>query len=797
MRRLASFFLLLLTGPVLLAAGSARASSRGYEIKWQCTSFKAAGSCLDVAFLGVEGQANFAVNSVPIPTRTIPGHFIRDQYQNEQNLYGAPFSSALLRWGPNQFFFDVQAQSPSQSCVIADDIVTLETGGLTARPLFMVARRGTAFHGAADVSLDLREINPGLSENIMRLEDAFERRKLQLTSIADNIEAAKAELALLDKLRADINELAKRPLDSISEQDLENLLQKYEGIDPSVRREFVQLLRDLKADIETLRSELNRIMADFRGQMGALDDWLVSAPPSGAPDLDAPGTYTPGLETETLPPVQLPDVNVGDDFDESKDPYLAYAMNVLNQLQGTEANDEVVNRGAFLSIVRSWRQNQNVMEKSLQSRGVVSQEEVGAFLNAQQMVLTHVRGFMDEQGWFHDSPVRPTTKSLIAYLRKRPDTNAQAEALQAQLNYWRGTEPSLQQKLILDTLDSLTGGWRAVDEGALAEDPTILTQLLRIGDSAEVLIKEVTLFGVGLTPVGDFIDLCEVVTGWETCNPQGNQLTTGDRMVTSLGIVGGSGKFWRFVAASTVSAVGMTVAKKAADLIERWIDLSKERRKELLTVLGEPVIERITNISGKQVEALLKRLGPETVKKLGAHLDGKALQELEKLSMLTIPDPSRRLHVLTHGQSVKGLGAMDGTRLADFENSLKSLGFKNAGLAENGDKVWTHVDCSVIRVAPARSSSPPYFRKEISMTPGQYNRDAIAAKVTSTVSEEGELVLSLPEWSESTIGASPQVTAWFANKLKKSVSEVRANHGAELEEMRKWWASQTHFNLLP
>lgn len=53
---------------------------------------------------------------------------------------------------------------------------------------------------------------------------------------------------------------------------------------------------------------------------------------------------------------------------------------------------------------------------------------------------------------------------------------------------------------------------------------------------------------------GDFIDLCEVVTGKELCNPLGEDLTVGDRMLSGAGLVIGSGQFWRTV--GTAVSVG-------------------------------------------------------------------------------------------------------------------------------------------------------------------------------------------------------------------------------------------------
>ncbi|WP_342377049.1 hypothetical protein NVS55_37375 [Myxococcus stipitatus] len=785
----------LLLACAALAPLGAHANYRQYLIAWQSTSFRSQESCLDVSGLYQEGQANFHVNNTPLPTYTLPGHFKRHSGGDETNLYGAQFSAVLLNWGNNTFRFNVHVVDSPQTCVVADDIVTLETGGLTARPLFLVQRRGTAYAGQTTLTLDLSEINPRLAENLVNLERVLQDRKWQLLSIHGSLAAAQAELDRLAELKGEIDELSKRPLDAITEADLNDILSRYSDLDPRVLSQLRQLLSDLKEDIAALRTELNRIMSEFRGQMSGLDDWLAGTPPANAPNLEDPKTYEPGLDPDQLPEVELPDLGVGDDFDPDNDPYLAYAQQVLQQLATTTQGGVVVNRAGYMTIVRSWRQNQDIFEKAIQARASVSREEVGAFISARDLVLDEVRLAMDEDGWFLDTPVRQSTKSLIEYLRQRPEARHQADGLQSNLNLWHGTATP-QQDAILDTLDGLHGGWQSVEEGAAAEDPSIISTLLSIGDSAQVIIKEVALLGVGMTPAGDFIDFCEVATGWETCMPGGAQLSTGERMFTALGMVVGTGRFWRGVG-NALPTVSKPIADRCETLIKRWsADIpNKTRREELVERLGEDAVAFVDGLDGKDVERLLNTLGDATVRKLAKHLEAQGLRELELFKMLQIPD-AKRLHAVSNGRAVKDLGTMKGKTLADLKAALKAKGFREVTPGN-----WVHDDCSVVRISPGVDGKPPYFRREISMVPGKYEgHDTIAVKVTGAMEGNDDIgyteVFSLPEWAEPYIGVSTQMNKWFARFVGKDPKDL-GEFGPELLAIKDYWVKQTHFDLEP
>ncbi|MCP3059012.1 hypothetical protein LXT21_09535 [Myxococcus sp. K38C18041901] len=800
MRHFLSRALALLVASAALVPDHADANYRSYAIAWKSTSFRSQGSCQVTTGLAQEGQANFSINAVPLPTYTEPNRYVVYGNGDDSNIFAARFNATLLRWGANHFYFGAAVTGSTQTCVIADDFVTLETNGLSARPLFMVKRRGTHFEGESSVTLDLKEINPGLSANLERLEQALQDRKAQLLTLGGDLLAAQQELDRLAELKGEIDELSKRPLDSITEADLNDILSRYTDIDPRVRSALQQLLRDLKKDLEALRTELTRIMDEFRGQMGGLDDWLAGTPPPSGPDLGDSGTYQPGKDAEDIPDVELPDLNVPDDFDPDNDPYLAYAQQVLQQLETTRQGGVVVNRSGFMTITRSWRQNQDIFEKALQARGsAVSQEEVGAFINARTLVLNTVRQHMDEEGWFLDTPVRPSTKALIEYLRGRTNTRNQADGLQANLNLWQGDAPTAQQGAILDTLDGLRGGWQAVENGAAAEDPNLITQLFGIGEEAQVIIKEVAFFGAALTPVGDFIDLCEVITGWEHCIPGGKMLEPHERMFSALGVVVGSGMFWRGVG-DAVGPLGRAVADQCEALIRSWGDIpEKLLREQMVQRLGPEAIGSVVGLSGKEVRRILDALGDSAVKTLAKHLKKDGLRAVEELSMLSLP-ALKRQYALTHGQAVKALGTMPGKTVAELKTRLQQLNFTELAPAGSGN--WVHVDGSVVRISGGTPSRAPYFRREIADPAGNINRDAIVAKVTGAkkFDEDGypidEDVFSPPEWTDSA-GAMNQMRNWFAAKMNVRPDEVMGKFPDAFNELNNVWVKQTHFDLLP
>jgi hypothetical protein len=786
---------------VVPGLASAQDLTRKYSIDWQAVSFKSRGSCLHTV-LQSEGLPIFSVNDMPLPTYTVGPLFTRPN-GDQQNSFRALFGGSLLRWGSNDFFFGVSTTGNGDYCTFAEDTVELNSSGLQPRRLFSVSRQGQPFYGVAPLTLDLREINPTLANSLAALEHAVAIELSRVYNLGPDLATQQARAAQLKALLEEMKQLCQRPLDSITEAELNALLNKYSAVPPGVRQALLQLLTDLKKSVEELRAEIDRIVAEFRGQMDALDRWTLPKPDTSV-DLENPDTYEPDLSKDQVPEVEVPDVSADDPFDPDNDPYLAFAEATLTELNKSLSNGVVADRQGFLAMVRLWRFNQDVFERGLQLRIGASQAEWGAFLSAQQRVLSFIRQYMDEGDWFHDSPVRESTKAFVAMLEQRPENAAQAHALKNNLNLWYGgTTPTFEQKLVLDTLDALSAGFASLWEGSSLEDVNVLSTLSSLTDGAIVAAKEVAAIGLSLSPAGDFIDLCEFVTGKEMCNPYGADLQTADRMFAAAGLVIGSGKFWRTVGNHVLPVV--TMSERLARIVDKLKDITHAQKEEILDRLGSRSFERMEHLSGQEILTLMNRtLKDASIHKLAFKLNGQQMKELTELKMLKLVlSEDAMAKVASGGTAAKSMSSMFKRSLKDVQDELKVKGFGRydplpdgtlkftPGVAriERGQEIWQHPDLSLVRISLEGTEDASYlhFKKEISARVGAYReKEDVLAKITDS---------GMPVWSSPEM-VRVQMRQWFSEKTGIPVDVIFRDYAIEEDAMKEAWALATHIELL-
>ncbi|UQA61935.1 DUF4419 domain-containing protein [Polyangium aurulentum] len=103
------------------------------------------------------------------------------------------------------------------------------------KPLFLVRRDGTAFNGSTKVELSLAEINPPLARDIAELEVAIEAERKELFANAAKTETLMEQLDLLRRLDLELHDLMKRPLDEITEAELDAILDRYAPRGPFIK----------------------------------------------------------------------------------------------------------------------------------------------------------------------------------------------------------------------------------------------------------------------------------------------------------------------------------------------------------------------------------------------------------------------------------------------------------------------------------------------------------------------------------------------------------------------------------
>ncbi len=530
----------------------ARAANQ-FQLDWQLSNHPY--SCLTPGLVQ-EGQANFEVNTIPIPTYTVPGSLQTWGNGAFDQWFRAAFSGVLFRVGTNRVAMYAATDGDNDDCTHVDNIVYLR-GPDVDRLLFEYTRDGTAFEGETEVALGLREIDPNLADSLEDLKRSIAEARDELRRTAQDADELADGLDRLAELEAALDELLELGFDGISPEMLNALLAAYDDLMPGVRDALVEFLSDLQRDVEELREEIDRISEVFRQQVDAVDD-VVGGAPGWDPE-DESG-FEP-IEDGEMPPIDVPDVLGDDPWSPEHDPYADYADEVIASLQATVDGGRVVQRAAFLAVYGAWRHNMDILEVILQARAVVSVGEWGAYLQARNRVLSFVQGYVDDRGWLQDAPIPPAVRSFVELLKDLDVAyrfKLRAEALQLELNLWSG-ELTERQRVILDVLlllDALARERLAQPAPSPAEDDDGFWDVL--GDVVDTAIS--------FTPVGDFLDACAMITGKEGCW-DGRDLTLEERAMYGLGVVVGSGAAWK-AAAGKVSAGAVGAVRKVGDVLD-------------------------------------------------------------------------------------------------------------------------------------------------------------------------------------------------------------------------------------
>jgi len=536
-----------------------------YTINWAMVS--ESPQC-EGARLVNNGGDYFRVNQTPLPTYEVPGAWTIHENGWESNFATAGFDSVLLRMGANDFKFSVRNSTGDDSCVLSNEIATLISPQIgIEKLLFNVRREGTAFSGAAQVDLKLEEINPQLAQDIALLETELAGERKWLIEHADDIQDLDKRLDALQSLETELGDLLTRPLDGITVEDLEDMLNRYSSvIDDATRAALTQVLADMKKSLEDLQAELASLMANFGEQTDAVADFLTGEARQDGFGPDDPNNY--GLGPNDVPWVDVPDIsNVPSAFDADNDPYAAYADGVITSLGEYVSNGVVENRASFVALVKAWRSNQKAIEKALQARVSVSQAETAAFLNAQNKVTGYLQKFMNGSGWFHDSPVPQDVRADVDGPLKNL-YGVLAEDLKEALLIWDIKTNPPEASLFFDTLRAFSAGMQAGEE---------IAQEYR--DTMKTMVHGASRVAIGFVPfVGPAMDLCEAVTGKEFCVPSGRTLTIGERVFSGIGFgIGKVVKVWKGISSAAISTEGKATAAAIGALGDDVIKLFKER----------------------------------------------------------------------------------------------------------------------------------------------------------------------------------------------------------------------------
>ncbi|MDC3960157.1 hypothetical protein [Polyangium jinanense] len=541
----------------LLVPAHARAGTP-YSVHWEM--LQESNSCED-ARLNAPGGAYFHANRMPLATFEVPGAYVSIPNGPKSNVAEAPFDSVLLRMGTNEFTFGVQNAMGNDTCVHQQNFVTLVSIPLgIQKPLFNVRRDGTAFSGSTQVGLSLSEINPPLARDVANLEVEIAAERKWLIENAAKAANLAERLDLLQQLDTELHDLVSRPLDEISEIDLDAILERYgDVVDEATRAALEQLLADLKKSVQDLKDELASLLEHFGAQADAVADLVTGEARAAGFSPDDPFEYS--LTSSEVPWVEVPDVSgAAGAFEPGKDPYAGYADAVIEALSQDVQGGKVILRGDFVTNVRAWRSNTAAIEKALAARVSVSQAETSAFLQAQIRVTGFVRQYMDASDWFLDSPIPADVRAQVDGVLKNAFAEM-AEQMKESLNVWEAIALGPEQGSFIETVRAFAGAMSFVGEGAAA-----------YAEVMQTLVHASSRIAIGFVPyAGPALDLCEAVTGKLLCLPGGKDLSTEERVGSAVGFgFGQIMKAWAGIKAAGVKPGAKIVAAGVLNLGEEF-----------------------------------------------------------------------------------------------------------------------------------------------------------------------------------------------------------------------------------
>jgi len=195
--------------------------------------------------------------------------------------------------------------------------------------------------------------------------------------------------------------------------------------------------------------------------------------------------------------------------------------------------------------------------KNQRSRGV---EGLSSVIEQLEQSMAHHTA---NDYWFKNSPVHETARNALKTDIAIFDSG-RAEQLTGALKTWNGPASSEQQK-ILDSVVAFGEVSRAYQTLRPEEKVFSQSSLASVLDGLITSAQFLGKVAIGFTPVGDVVDFYETFLGKDFYT--GEQLSTWGRALTGVGLIWGSGKFWR-AAGEEIADLGIkNVAKEANKIV--------------------------------------------------------------------------------------------------------------------------------------------------------------------------------------------------------------------------------------
>lgn len=306
-------------------------------------------------------------------------------------------------------------------------------------------------------------------------------------------------------------------------------------------------IEQLLVEKEVLRSEFDNSWADANIELSKISA-NVGVNPSDYDANFAFSIYSSSIQLQSI----ASDPNFNPRI------YSEYAEDTIAKLKALNFADDSTN---FISEAKLWLDTASELRELLQTEDLTTAEEWKALLTSFESVETYIYSVVDREFWFLDSAVSSDQRRALGHIRAWDQDLA--IFIERDLRDYRERNMTTQKREILTMLEVIGDGIGDVGpESAEADEfRPLVTDLA-------VAIKEGAICASKVVLLGDFADLYEIVIGKDICS--GEELTIGDRVVTSTGLLIGNGRFYRMLSRKAgITGNARIVAEIAADIKDK------------------------------------------------------------------------------------------------------------------------------------------------------------------------------------------------------------------------------------
>lgn len=387
---------------------------------------------------------------------------------------------------------------------------------------------------SGSMTLDLADIDPELKKEIVSLQKDVLRLRQETLHARQSLNSILARLKDLELM--DFDDLNPAVLTSISDElkDIAELI--------------IEVRRDHSESVHAIQLEIAASINSMISPEEALKEALGRSHYGDEED--------PLLKSAVIPNLELLEAKIkatytGETGNElSKEVQQTYDKIYSEIVERIESSVRTKNFGAADEALNSWNNIQSHLLQRLNNRKA-GPSELKAFHNFTEKVNKEVGKYFDKNGFALLAKIPSDIRAQISEAKN----SSFANKIKIAMNKNEDDKLSVEQKSVQKDFYQMMRSYAEIFGYDKKNDiENEIKEPVRKGVESGLLQVAESGFriGVSFTPVGKFVDFCELVTGKSLCLPNGEQLTTTDRALSGVGIVLGSGVLLRKVAKSSI-----------------------------------------------------------------------------------------------------------------------------------------------------------------------------------------------------------------------------------------------------